>query len=409
MTLKFNRQQIIYSLVLYGYLLLVRLAAAAGSSRAGRFLDIRRIPAALPEGRRIWIHAASAGEASQAVPLARALKRCFGAKVVLSVFSPSGYDFHRDSADFDAILALPVDLPGHARRFVERVRPEIAVFVRNELWRNYLEALNEADIPVFLVNAPQHVVRPDNLFTAGYIRGCLRKFTAIFPTGPQAADGLPINDVAGNTKWEAALEARPPADPVIAAFLDGAAGMIAGSTWPDEEELLHQWLETASDRNISVVIAPHEISPDRINSLQHRFDGAVLYSEVDRNGQSSDSIPRVLIIDKYHVLAGAYPAGRAALVGGGFGPGIHNVLEAVVCGIPVVFGPNHGKFEEAGELICEGVGFEVKDADSFNDLMDRLLNDVDLRSAIHTKISRILDGHIGISDKIAQKIKLMIS
>lgn len=341
-----------------------------------------------PSDRYVWVHAASLGEFEQGRPLIekiRSLRPEY--KILLTFFSPSGYEVRKNYAGADCVCYLPFDTPGRVRRFLYKVNPEMAIFVKYEFWRNYLHELWRRQIPTYLVSA---VFRPDQFFfkkRSAWYAGWLKWYTFIFVQDRRSKEllsGIGVTNVAvaGDTRFDRVtdiLNARKEI-PELEAFVGkrGSAGrapmvMMFGSSWPADEEVYGGWLRDRKE--VMGVIAPHEFDAERLSRLKEIVPGeCVLMSELKADPKAAEG-KRVLIIDCFGLLSSAYAYADAAYIGGGFGVSIHNINEAAVYGIPVIFGPENGKFIEAQDLKTLGGGLEVSGADSFARVADRLLFD----------------------------------
>lgn len=316
-------------------------------------------------GRQVdlWMHCASLGEFEQGRPMIEAVRQSFpGLTILVSFFSPSGYEVRKNYLLADVVCYLPLDTPGNAQAFLELTRPGLAVFVKYEFWMNYLTKLHKRDIPVLLISA---IFRPQQIFFRPYGKAFLRlltRYDQIFLQDDRsrtllATHGITRTTLAGDTRFDRvrkiAGEARD--IPGITDFLGGAESLVAGSTWPGDEEAI----QLAIGSIPKWIIAPHEVNESRIRQLEKRFKGeTVRYTALAASGASCHH-RRILLIDNVGMLSSLYRYGVAALVGGGFDHGIHNVLEAAVYGIPVLFGPRHAKFREAIDLIERGAAFSL--------------------------------------------------
>lgn len=328
----------------------------------------------------VWVHAASLGEFEQGRPLIERIKRLRpDLKVLLTFFSPSGYEVRRNYPGADAVCYLPFDTPRAARRFVEAVKPVAAVFVKYEFWGNYLEALHAAGVPTYIISA---IFRPGQPFFkpwGGMFRRMLRMFTRIFVQDNRSRDllakiGISNVTVAGDTRFDRVTDivSSMPQMPQIDDFVSGAADvLVAGSSWPADEDLLIPWLHGHPD--VKSIFAPHEFDAARLEALRRRLgaDTTRLLSEIEADPSAAASA-RHIIVDSFGKLAAIYGKGTIAYIGGGFGAGIHNLNEAAVHGIPVVFGPRHEKFKEAADLIACGGGFAIDSAAGLDTTLSRL-------------------------------------
>lgn len=356
----------------------------------------------LPEGGYVWFHAASLGEFEQGRPLIEALKReNKGRKILLTFFSPSGYEVRKNYAGADVVCYLPLDLPANVSRFLDLVRPEMAVFIKYEFWKNYLYELRRREIPVYLISA---IFRPDQLFFktyGGFYRKMLFCFTRLYvqdevSAALLASAGVTSVKVCGDTRFDRVVDICREAKelPLIERFAAGASFvMVAGSSWPKDEDIVIPYFNRRP--GLKMIIAPHEIHEEHLSAIESKLKRPFLrYSRVA--GQRVEEVD-CLIIDSFGLLSSLYRYGQFAYVGGGFGAGIHNVTEAAVYGIPVVFGPNYGKFREARNLIACGGGFSVKDASSFTSLCDRFTGHPAFLSGAGRKAGNYIGHNAGAS------------
>lgn len=367
-----------------------------------------------PSDRVIWIHAASLGEFEQGRPMIEKLRRDHPEyKIVLTFFSPSGYEVRKNYAEVDCVCYLPFDTPRRVRKFLDSVHPEIAVFVKYEFWRNYLYELSRRGVPTYLISA---VFRPDQLFfhrLGGFYRDWLRCYDRIFVQDNRSLDllksiGVKDVEVAGDTRFDRVTDIRNASKriPELEKFLeqrgDGRFVMMFGSSWPTDEAVYGDWLRSRKD--VTAVIAPHEFDAPRLEKLKALVPGeVVLMSELKSNPEAGIG-KRVLVIDCFGLLSSAYAYADTAYVGGGFGVSIHNINEAAVYGIPVMFGPENSKFIEAQDLKTLGGGIEVVSADSFARNADRLLFDVKEREKRGRWAGEYIQEKIGATDKILSRL-----
>jgi len=339
--------------------LLARLPGKTGEFFAGRLRTAHDLEGISPGG--IWIHAASAGEFEQAKPLLDALRRRYPQlPVTVSFFSPSGY--RRFKGKIPArVVYLPLDSPRRVRPFLDKIRPQMALIVKYEFWPVLLAETGKRHIPLFLVSG---IFRPGQaLWRWKPLRDGLLHFTHFFVQDEASASllqkqGFENVSVTGDTRFDTVLQtARTPVEfPVVKHFKAGGSLLIAGSTWPADEKWLIELLKQLP-AGWKMMIVPHEPTPTHISRLVRRLpEEAVLYTKYTPAGAQA----RVLIGDTTGLLKYVYRYGEAAYIGGGFGKGIHNTLEAAVYGIPLVFGPAYGKFKEAVELIENGAAFPIK-------------------------------------------------
>lgn len=360
------------------------------------------------EDRIVWIHCASLGEFEQGRPVIEALKRNNSRlKIVLTFFSPSGYEVRKNYSEADYVLYLPSDTPRNAARFIKLVNPEFVIFVKYEFWNNYISILYEQNIPLYLISA---IFRPQQHFFRWYgsfFREMLKKFRMIFVQDQQSLDllsGIGIKNVslAGDTRFDRVMEIAQTARdiPRIEQFRGEERLFLAGSSWKQDEEIIAQYINKFPDR-MKWILAPHEIDRPNIDRIEKLFNvSAVRYSEFSE--ATADS--RVLIIDNIGMLSSAYKYAYIAAIGGGFGKGIHNILEAACWGIPVMFGPGYKKFREAVELINENGAMTFNSFGDFSDILDKWLTNEDFYLKSSKTSAEYIQRNCGATDKILQEI-----
>lgn len=373
-----------YTIAIYLYTLAVRLASL--TNRKARLMikghrqTWRILRDHAKEGKNyVWFHAASLGEFEQGRPIMERLRREHPEKrILLTFFSPSGYEVRKDYAGADIVCYLPFDTPLNARRFIRMVRPEKAFFIKYEFWHHYIDALHRAGVPVYSVSS---IFRNDQIFFRPYGRGyarVLHRFNHFFVQNEASREllsslGVTQVSVTGDTRFDRVIDIRNQAKPLpLAAALTGdSRTIVAGSTWPPDEEILIPYFNRHPE--LKLIIAPHEVNEERLNSIKQRLERPALrYSQATPETAANADC---LIIDGYGLLSSLYRYATLAYVGGGFGVGIHNVPEAAVYGVPVFFGPNNQRFREARDLIEAGGSFEITSADDFQAQADRLLTD----------------------------------
>ena len=337
-----------------------------------------------PEGGYIWIHASSLGEFEQGRPIIEAIKAHYPEqKIAITFFSPSGYEVRKNYSKADLICYLPFDLPNNVNRFLNILKPKQAIFIKYEFWGNYLNALAKRNIPTYIISA---IFRPSQIFFrpyGGYFRKILQNFEHLYVQDENSKKllkdiGITKVSVTGDTRFDRVLEIRSQAKelPLIEQFSKEKFTLIAGSSWPKDEEIFIDYFNRHPE--MKLIIAPHEIHEEHIQFILSRLNRTTIrYTQADeKNIQKADCI----IIDCFGLLSSIYRYGQVAYVGGGFGAGIHNVPEAAVYSIPVIFGPNHKKFKEAKELIIAGGGFSISKSEDFKLVMDRLLKNKEFLS-----------------------------
>ena len=332
-----------------------------------------------PNARYVWFHAASLGEFEQGRPVIEQLKKEQPrTKILLTFFSPSGYEVRKNYAGADIVSYLPLDTPCAARQFVKLVKPEKAVFIKYEFWPNYLLELQASDVPVFSISA---IFRPEQIFFKWYgtwYRNLLSTFNHVFVQDKASLDLLAKYDilnasVSGDTRFDRVYDLYTQAKelPLIEKFCEGKTVLVAGSSWPKDEELLVRYLKLHPD--LKLILVPHEIHPAHITEISKLLDGNfVRYSDANSDNLKTANC---LVVDVIGILSSIYRYANVAYIGGGFGVGIHNTLEAAVYNIPVVFGPNFMKFREARDLIAIGGAFSVSNYVVLEAQLDSLFKD----------------------------------
>lgn len=315
--------------------------------------------------RVIWFHCASLGEFEQGRPVIEACRERFsGHRIFLTFFSPSGYEKQKNYSGADHVMYLPLDTGRNARRLLEAVSPEMAVFIKYEFWYHYLKWLNRKGIPVFLASG---IFRPEQLFFrwyGGWYRKFLGYFTHIFVQQQASAEllekhGVGHVTVAGDTRFDRVSRVAGTGyeHPVMEAFTSGRVTIVAGSTWEKDEQMLEKAFRELPG-TVRWIIAPHELSAAHLDQISERFPGSIFFTEL---GNEPPPGGRVIIVNTIGQLSFLYRFGTIAYLGGGFGKGIHNILEAAVYGLPVIFGPEYSRFYEAVELVRLGGAFPVRD------------------------------------------------
>lgn len=406
----------IYSLIIRVYGFLIRIGALFNpkaslwiKGRRGLFENLEKSVSIVSEKKpgvpRLWFHCASLGEFEQGRPLIEKLGEQHPEFVIFITFqSPSGYEVRKHYAGADIITYLPLDTPRNARKFINLVHPSLVVFVKYEFWFNYLIQLQKRKTPVYLVSA---VFRPDQHFFKWYgywPRKIIKGFAHIFVQNEYSKEVLEFVDiknvtVSGDTRFDRVGEVvKAVADyPRLAKFTKGHPAIVAGSTWPADEELLLECFERLPVET-RLLLVPHEIHQAHLNALLEKCRGnAVLYSQ-------ADEIPsgyRIVIIDTIGMLNKIYRFGQIAYVGGGFGTGIHNILEPAAYGLPVIFGPNYRKFGEALELADLKGAFPISDVTGLYEIISRLLQNRDFYERSSENSARYVETHKGATELIA--------
>ena len=334
-----------------------------------------------PNAQYVWFHAASLGEFEQGRPIIEQLRKEYPEyKILLTFYSPSGYEVRKNYQGADIICYMPIDTVTNARRFLRLVRPCMAFFIKYEFWYNFLHILKHRNVPTYSVSS---IFRPNQVFFRWYGKNygrVLRCFTKFFVQNEQSKEllnsiGITEVEITGDTRFDRVLQIKEAAKelPVVEAFASSSL-FVAGSSWlPDEEIFIKYFNE---HRDWKLIIAPHVIGEDHLQQIEKLLEGrkVIRYTEAAKT-ESQLSTAEVLIIDCFGLLSSIYRYGQVAYVGGGFGVGIHNLPEAAVWDIPVFFGPNNERFQEAQELKKNGGGLEIHNYEEFAARMDELTAD----------------------------------
>jgi 3-deoxy-D-manno-octulosonic-acid transferase len=361
-----------------------------------------------PEDKSIWIHCASLGEFEQGRPVIEALKKERPElKIVVTFFSPSGYEVRKNYDKADCICYLPADTPANAEKLIRLVNPEFAILVKYEFWNNFISELHRKNIPIYLVSG---IFRPEQHFFSWYgsfFRNILRKFEMIFVQDQASLEllsGIGISNVmvTGDTRFDRVVQLAGSAKDIkqLELFRGDEKMFLAGSSWKPDEEIIAQYINSHPSE-MKWVFAPHEIHKENIDRIEKLFRvKTVRYSEFS----DADSDARVLIIDNIGMLSSAYRYAYIAAIGGGFGKGIHNVLEAACWGVPVMFGPRHEKFREAVELIKVNGAMTFNSSDQFSIILDKWLTDEPFYLKSANAASSYVTKNKGATDKILKEI-----
>ena len=328
----------------------------------------------------IWVHTASLGEFEQGLPIIEQLKKNYPEyRILVTFFSPSGYEVKKNTAAADMVTYLPMDTKKNAIKFLDLVNPKLVIFVKYEIWPNYLRALSQRNIPTLLISA---LFKENQIYFksyGGFMRKTLHNFTHIFVQDTKSIELLSkINikntSISGDTRFDRVIEIleRDNNLAFMENFKNGAKTLVAGSTWPDDEEVLVPYINTG-ESSLKFVLAPHNIKPEHINKLKSSINKkTILYSELENKDLSAYE---VLIIDTIGLLTKIYSYAEISYVGGGFATGLHNTLEPAVYGIPVIIGPSFKGFKEAEDLVNKGGVLVVKSPAEFFTLVNDLLKD----------------------------------
>ena len=366
-----------------------------------------------PNARYVWVHAASLGEFEQGRPLIEQIRRDHPEyKVLLTFFSPSGYEVRKNYAGADIICYLPLDTITNARRFLRLIRPEIAFFIKYEFWYNYLHILKHRHVPVYSVSS---IFREGQVFFRWYGRQygrvlkCFTHFYVQNEISRQLLAKIGINNVTitGDTRFDRVLQIKEQAKqlPIVERFIgatEGSKVFVAGSSWAPDEEIFIKYFNEHKDWKL--VVAPHVIGEEHLQQIEKLLAGrkVVRYTQANEDNVCG---AEVLIIDCFGLLSSIYHYGHVTYVGGGFGVGIHNVLEAAVWGKPVVIGPNNKKFQEAQQLMAAGGCFEINEYDDFAKLMERFCNDAPFLQQASKQAAQYVESKAGATMQVLKDVK----
>lgn len=406
-----------YTIGIYLYMLAVKLAALFGHKKAERLIEgHREIFSSLEKGIKegndyVWFHASSLGEFEQGRPLIEKFRATHPEyRVVLTFFSPSGYRSARNYQQADVVCYLPFDTPANVRRFLDIVNPKMVFFVKYEFWLNYLSALKKRNIPTYIVSS---IFRKEQVFFrwwGGFYRKALHCFTHLFVQNESSKEllasiGVKNVTVVGDTRFDRVAKIAEQAHllPLVASFVeDGKKIFIAGSSWgPDEDVYIPYFNRTPGWK---LIIASHEVNEERIKQIEEQVRGlCVRYTQATIEEVRS---AKCLIIDCFGLLSSIYRYGTVAYVGGGFGVGIHNVLEAAVYGIPVFFGPNNYKFQEAQQLKACGGGIEISSRAEFEEKIAAMDKDSSVIENAGDAAGKYVSQNAGASARIFEVLGL---
>ena len=411
-----------YNLVIYMYLLGVAIYSRFNEKVRKMWRGEREAFKILrekvdPNAKYVWFHAASLGEFEQGRPLMEQLRKDHPEyKILLTFFSPSGYEVRKNYEGADIITYLPLDTITNARRFLRTVRPVMAFFIKYEFWYNYLHILKHRGVPVYSVSS---IFRPEQVFFKWYGRQygrVLNCFTHFFVQNEISKEllakiGITDTTVVGDTRFDRVLQIKEAAKqlPIVESFVkDAPLVFVAGSSWPPDEEIFIKYFN--EHKNWKLIIAPHVIGEDHLKQIEKLLEGrkVIRYTEAEKmvNGQlSMVNDYEVLIINCFGLLSSIYHYGNVAYVGGGFGVGIHNLLEAAVWDVPVFFGPNNQKFQEAQGLKTSG-GFEISSYEDFAAQMDRFAADDAYLQEQGQKAGHFVKGQSGATQKVLSAVAL---
>ena len=368
------------------------------------------------KAKYIWFHASSLGEFEQGRPMIEQIRKVHPEyKILLTFFSPSGYEVRKNYAGADVVCYLPFDTPGRVEQFLDLANPAMAIFIKYEFWGNYLHTLQQRGIPVYIISA---IFRREQLFFQWFgkpYRKMLDCFNHLFVQDERSKAlleeyGIRNVTVAGDTRFDRVIDVYHQAKqiPLVERFIKGTDGQqpplvfVAGSSWPEDEAIFIPYFERHPE--MKLIIAPHEIHEGHLKSIEARLHRPTirLSQATEQNVANQDC----LIVDSFGLLSSLYRYGQIAYIGGGFGAGIHNTLEAAVYGMPVLFGPRFQKFKEAKDLIAVGGAFTFDNAPAFTSRMDTLLSTPEALQQSSQAAGHFVQSHGGATTIILQEIGL---
>ena len=405
----------IYNLAMYILELGVKLAALFSEKPAKMVKGHREVFDLLKSkidrnAQYIWFHAASLGEFEQGRPLIERIRKEYPQyKILQTFFSPSGYEVRKNYDGADIVCYLPIDTPANAKKFIELVNPCMVFFVKYKFWHNYLNTLYQKGIPTYSVSS---IFRPNQIFFRWYGKSyqqVLKTFAHLFVQNEEskqllAGIGVKNTTVVGDTRFDRVLDICAAAKqlPLVQKFKGDALTFVAGSSWGPDEDIFIKYFNAHPE--MKLIIAPHVVNDSHLKEIESKLQrSCVRYTKAtEENVQQADC----LIIDCYGLLSSIYRYGEISYIGGGFGVGIHNVLEAAVYGIPVIFGPNNKKFREAQHLLANKGGFEINSYEDFEQLMNKFLSDEAYLKQSGKAAGDYVKGNAGAMEKIMKRVTL---
>ena len=405
--------QLFYNFSISLYVLAIKIAALF-NAKANKWVKGRiNVLATLPHNENQeqiinWFHCASLGEFEQGRPLIEKIKKEFpDEKILLTFYSPSGYEIRKSYELADWVTYLPLDLKSKMRPFIHQINPKRVFIIKYELWFNMLSLLAEKKTPTYLISgkfrAEQIFFKPLGTW---FLTRLKQAFTHFFVQDEASQKILHKNNItqtsiAGDTRIDRVLSLakNPLKFNHLEKLIEGKSVIVAGSTWQKENDFLLQF-KNKLPLNTILIIAPHEVKDKNIETLQKRFPDAVLWSNIEE----TNTCPQIIIINCIGILSSLYQYANLAIIGGGFNAGIHNILEPACFGLPVLFGPKHQNFDEAAAMIKEGAGFSFKEYQEFENQLLNLLASKEKQAAIKLKQSIYLQKQSGATDLILSKI-----
>lgn len=405
----------LYNLGIFIYSLLIHLVAPFSRKprkmMKGHWVVYELLRQQKEEGAKyIWFHAASLGEFEQGRPIIEKIRARYPEyKILLTFFSPSGYEVRKNYQGADIVCYLPLDKPRNVNKFLDIIQPCMAFFIKYEFWKNYLDELHKRGIPTYSVSS---IFRKEQIFFKWYggtYRKALTNFDCLFVQNETskrflAKIGIENVTVVGDTRFDRVLEIREEAKelPIIDQFKNNQFTLVAGSSWGPDEDLFIEYFNTHP--TIKLIIAPHVIDENHLVEIISKLKRP--YVRYSKANEKNIAKAECLIIDGFGLLSSIYRYGEIAYIGGGFGTGIHNILEAAVYGMPVIFGPKYSKFMEAKQLIEESGAYSIKDYNELSTLLDKLASDTNFLAVTGQNAGNYVTKNLGASEAVLKSIKL---
>lgn len=405
--------RLLYNIGVLLYFVAIYLASFF-NKKASLWISGRKNQSLMRFSESIWFHFASLGEFEQGRPVLEQFKMRYpNNKIVVTFFSPSGYEIRKNTPLADAVYYLPLDTPQNAKDFIATIQPKMVIFTKYEYWYHFFKELHRHEIPLYLISG---IFRPGQVFFKWYgglhrqMLGFVRWFFVQDERSKALLQQLGISNVtiSGDTRFDRvwANAQQPKAIPAVEEFKNGHKIFIAGSTWPPDEKLIATLVNQYPGWKF--IIAPHEISEEKIARLMELVPegSAIRYSQI-ANSHISHPTSHIscLIIDNIGMLSSLYQYGDIAYIGGGFGAGIHNTLEAAAFGLPVIFGPEYSKFKEAHDLITLQAGFSIADEAGLKTITNSLISSQTFYDTASEKIRMYVKEHTGATAAIMSHIK----
>ncbi len=366
-----------------------------------------------PNDKTIWFHAASLGEYEQGLPVIEKIKVQYpNHKIVVTFFSPSGYEVRKNNTVADATVYLPLDTKSNAKKFIKAINPELVFFIKYEYWPNYLNELKKLQIKTYLISGIFREKQAFFKWYGGFYRNALKTFDYFFvqnDSSKKLIQSIGFNNVkvSGDTRFDRVVSIleRDNSLDFIEQFQNNKTTIVIGSSWPKDENLLVNYINNASD-DIKFIIAPHNIKSEQIQELKNSITKkTILFSDVQTRLIASLPENNVFIIDTIGILTKIYSYADIAYVGGGFGnPGVHNILEPATFGVPIVIGPNYSHFAEATALVHQEGCISISNQNELNDAFNLLINNEDERHEKGHICSTFVQMNKGATDIILKHI-----